>query len=252
MTPLRDRLIELAKAPWLQKVWLYRLLYACAIQFDALIDGVVLGVKCRFPELALPTALPVLGRERGIRRGIFETDAQYAARMLNWIPDRKRKGSPYALMNQIAGYFTGRSVSLRVVNNRGTWYSRAADGTESWHREVPTNWLWDTYGWTYDSRYYLIIYLDDHGPLVPQVLWGSGVTWGQGSLYWGVSATDGLGESIKAIVAEWGIPNAICDWVIFAFDATSFDPAGSGAGYPAGTWDQWVNRLSTARYMRGY
>lgn len=254
MTPLRDRLVDLAKAPWLQRLWLYRVLYAFAIQFDALIDWVVLGVKCRFPELALPSALPALGRERGIRRGIFETDAQYAARLINWVPNQKRKGNPYAMMAQIAGYFTGYPVKVRIVNNRGTWYTREADGTETWHREVSPNWVWDSNGGTYDSRYYVLIYVDQ-GPLQAPHLWGdTGLKWAQTTpkLFWGAQALPGVAASLKAIIEEWNPPHAICDWVLFCFDPASFDPASSGAGYPDGTWEKWANRLSTARYMRGH
>jgi hypothetical protein len=253
MTPLRDRLVEFAKAPWLQKVWLYRVLYAFAIQFDALVDWVVLGVKCRFPQYALPSALGTLGRERGIRRGLFESDAQYAARLINWVPDRKRKGSPYALMNQIAGYFTGYPVKIRIVNNRGTWYTREADGTETWHRELPSNWVWDTAGGTYDARYYVIVYVNTL-PLLP-TLWGIGLyLWGDGVLVWGGRILQGVGESIKAIIQDWNPPSAQCDWVVFAKDFASFDPTAPypSAGFPDGTWDQWVNRLGTALYMRGH
>jgi len=252
MTPLRDQLTTLAKAPWLQKVWLYRVLYAFAIQFDALVDWAVMGIKCRFPQYALPSALGTLGRERGIRRGLFETDAQYAARLINWVPDRKRKGSPYALMNQIAGYFTGYPVRIRIVNNRGTWYTREADGTETWHRELPYNWIWDATGGAYDSRYYVIIYVN----LLPlyAALWGNSLNrWGDG-LLWGGNFLAGVGATLKAIVQDWNPPNAQCDWIVVAKDYTSFAPDAPypSAGFPDSNWDVWANRLSTALYMRGH
>lgn len=262
MTPLRDRLAGLARAPWTLARNLYRVLYACAIQFDALIDWCVMGIKCRFPELALPSALPVLGRERGIRRGFSETVTSYARRLTLWLLSILIKGSPYALMDQLAGYLIGHEVTIRVVNNAGTWYTRAPDGTRSWLRVTPTNWDWDAEPangrW---SRYWVLIYL-------PATLWvakgkmGStgGKVGARRGMAVGLTCTTEQGQTLRAIVGEWNPPHARCEWICLQLDAAAWDPTElpGGAGMPDGTWANWgigtdrlPARLATGRYAAG-
>ena len=244
MIALRDRLPEIARAPWLQAQWLGRLLYSFALHFDALIDAVVLGVKARSPSLAPSDALPVLGRERGIRRGFFETDAQYAERLRMWLLSRRIKGSPWALMDQLAGLLTGYSCKIRCVNGGGMWFTRNTDGSRECHRANPSNW-----GIGGRSGYFVVVYLDA-GPWVPQTTWGAaGLAWGESGKTWGTSATPEQIETMRAIIREWTPPHAKCHLLILAFDSASFDPTGSGAGYPDPSWMYWANRLPTARYV---
>lgn len=233
MIAFRDRLPELARAPWLQRYWLYRLLYAFALHVDALWDWVVLGMLARYPTHAPPDALPVLGRERGIRRGFAESLDAYAARLLRWLPDRKIKGSPYALMEQLAGYFTGYSVRIRVVNAAGSWYTRLSDGTYEWYSASPSNWDWDgdTASW---SRYWIILYVPT-ALWSPEGLWSNPGTFGDGGV-WGSSMAYEQGQAVKAIVRDWNPPHARCEDIIITWDATSFAPTGSGYGYADGTW----------------
>lgn len=238
--PFRHRLALIARAPWLQRVYLLRLLFAFAVHIDALVDWAFLALKARYPSLAPPDALPALGRERGIRRGFAESLESYAARLITWLVDRRIKGSPYALMNQLAGYFTGYAVRIRVVNVAGTWYTRYHNGTFDWHFASPSNWDWDGTTAAF-SRYWVIVY-------VPTSLWsgeglwgqpvgpGGGV-WGDGGV-WGLSATYEQGQTVEAIIRDWNPPHARCAGVIVTWDLFSFDPSDSGAGFPDGTWDR--------------
>lgn len=244
MIPFRDRIHEIARAPWFQKTWLYRLLYVFGVHCDALIESAVLAVKARFPTFAPSDALPALGRERGIRRGFAETDAQYRARLIRWLRTRRIKGGPWALMDQLAGYLTGYSCKIRVVNSAGAWCTRNADGSREYYIASPTN--WDLGG---RSDYFVIVYLDQ-GPWDPQTTWGAtGLKWGADGLTWGTTATPEQVRTCKAIIQEMNPPHAKCRWLVFAMDPDSFSPTGSGAGYPDSTWVYWKNRLATARYV---
>lgn len=232
--PFRDRLEDIARAPWLRRTWLYRLMVAIAVHFDALVDWAVLALLVQYPQLAPPDALPVLGRERGIRRGFAESDAGYAARLVRWLADRRIKGSPYALMSQLAGYLSGYDVRIRVVNAAGSWYTRYYDGTLDWHYASPSNWDWDGDTSPF-SRYWVILY-------VPTALWNGDGLWGQGTGtwgdggVWGLNATHEQGKSIVAIIKEWNPPHAQCAGILITWDNFSFDPTGSGSGFPDGTW----------------
>lgn len=236
--PFRDRLADIARARWLRKFWLYRLLVAFAVHIDALVDWCVLALQARYPQMAPPDALPVLGHERGIRRGFSESLESYAARLVLWLVDRRIKGSPYALMSQLAGYFTGYSVRIRVVNAAGSWYTRYSDGTLDWHYETPSNWDWDGDSSPF-SRYWVILYfptaLASTEGLWAQPVGPGGGVWGDGGV-WGLNNAYEVNNTVKLIVAEWNPPHSRCEDIIITWDATSFAPTGSGTGYADGTW----------------
>lgn len=254
-TTFRDS-VEASCPTWAQGWWLSRFIFALAIQFDAVVDAAEMACKMRFASYAkteVPTALPLIGADRGIRRGYLETRKSYAARLVKWRASRKIKGSPYAMMDQLAGYFAAFSVRIRIVNNAGVWRTREPDGTRLWHWESPTNWTWDTLGGSPDSRYYVIIYTDGL-PFFEGIKWGSGRKWGAGGLYWGSMTGVGVGRAVKDIIEDWNPPNAQCDWVVWATDPASFDPTDpvGTPGLPFGDWHMWTNRLTTAKYMRGH
>jgi hypothetical protein len=61
------------------------------------------SIAARFPY-AVPGAedsLPYIGRDRVITRGPLEDDATYAARLATWWDAHKRRGGPYALLEQL-------------------------------------------------------------------------------------------------------------------------------------------------------
>ena len=253
----RDSMLNLGPT-WLRGFWGSRLIYALAIQWDALIDATVMAVKMRFPGWSadnMPDALALIGRERGIIRGFAESNASYAVRLTRWIDDRRIKGNPYALMAQLQGYLSGFPTKMRIVNQAGAWYTLNADGTKDYFAHRPSNWTWDieTTQW---SRYWIILY-------PPSELWVTDGVYGDaapraagGTI--GSSATLDQINSIRAIVKAWTPPHASCEHIIVAFDPASFDPT-SHTGMPDGTWGRWSKldgteqkraRLETARYWR--
>lgn len=243
----RDTLEAMAP-PWLRGTWGSRLLYSFGVSIDALIDSVTYGIKARFPEHAPSDALPYLGRERQIRRGFAESDASYAQRLTQWVDDRRVRGCAQATMRQLQGYLTGHDVNFRTVNGHGSWHTLDYLGNATHYHKDPTNWDWDgvTASW---SRYWVIIYVPSSLATVDGD-WGDPGDWGDGGA-WGTTLTVDQCLTIRSIIAEWNPPHADCPEIILAFDLGSFSPSGAGAGYPAGDWDMWANRLSTARYMTG-
>ncbi len=227
--------------------------YALDLVKDAFVRRLELGHLARFPqngpdgETGPTDALIALGRDRRVVRGLDETDAAYAARLVTWLTDRKTAGNPYTLMRQLAAY-TGSSngCSFRTVDNSGNWYSRSATGVET--ASLATgNWNWDgnTAAW---SRFWVIIY--------PGTLWTStGDTWGDDgewgdadSTWGGTTITEEQTRTLQAIVADWKPAGTKCETIILALDSASFSPA---APEPDGTWNYWGNRLTTARYLDG-
>jgi hypothetical protein len=248
--------------PWLRRTVGSRLMYALTMPLDALSEWCFQGVKARFPLVGTPTALGAIGRDRGLRRGPHESDEAFAARCLTWLDAWKHAGSSYALLDQLAGFFSPAPPIMRVVSSNGTsatWYTRSPDGTRSLHVETPTNFDWDGSGSEKRTRSFIIVYCGSGNP------YDLGGQWGNGSRKWGDGGTIGTSalpldsQGFIGVVDDWTAAHALCVWAIFAFDASSFNPiaAAGSAGMPDGTWGNWSKvvggvavpaRLATARY----
>ncbi len=240
--------------------------YVLDLLKDAFIERIRLGLLARLPQndptgetTAPPDALAAMGRDRRVVRAISETDAAYAARLLNWIDDRYTTGNPFTMLRKLAEY-TGPLCSFRTVDVRGNWFSRAADGTETVSLSA-ANWNWDGDmsgdAW---SRFWVIVYPNGLWTTGDDQLWGDAATqaWGDlGRGVWGCSATPDQIQTLRFIVADSKPAGTRCINIILAFDAASFNPA---SPEPDGLWSRWSKnvagvqvpaRLSTARYLDG-
>jgi hypothetical protein len=230
--------------------------YALDLVADAFVERCRLGLMARLPQndptgatTAPPDALAAMGRDRRVVRGISDTDAQYAARLLLWLDDRKTCGNPFTLMRQLAGY-CGPGVSFRTVDNSGNWYARSATGVETSSINL-ANWNWDGDA-TQWSRGWVIIY--------PGTLWTAEGTLGDGTVYGdavgtlGSTMTQEQSATLHALVNDW-TPAGTQIEIILALDPASFNPA---SPEPNGTWRAFykyvtgtavASRLATARYF---
>lgn len=124
----RDRLRQLTP-PWLQTGNAEKLLYAMGIQLDVFADALLAGVRARFPgQYNPPDTLPLIGRERRIVRGPSETDDSYAARLIRWLDDHRRRGGPYAMLAQLHAYFSPNAFVIDLVYVSGRRYKMNAAG----------------------------------------------------------------------------------------------------------------------------
>lgn len=239
--------------------------YALDLVKDAYLRRALLGLLARFPqngpngETAPPDALAAIGHDRRVVRGLNESSASYAVRLIAWLDDRKTAGNAFTLMQKLSEY-TGAGCVFKTVDNSGNWYVRAADGTRTLHIKQD-NWIWDEdvdpVKW---SRFWVIV----HPPASLWVAlseWGGGLAWGDEAT-WGTTATYDQVQTMRALVADWKPAGTRCVNIIIAFDPTSFDPvaAALSPGLPDGLWGQWSkvvanvqvpSRLATARYWKG-
>ncbi len=225
---------------------------------DAVAERLYEALQARLPSLAPADALALMGRDRRIVRGIFDTDAGYGARLIPWLDEWKSAGSPFALLRQLAAY-CGPLPSFRTVDNRGNWHSRAVGGAETMLLKQG-NWDWDGHPEKW-SRFWVIIYprgLWTSGP----ISWGAGGTWGAAGGVWGCDITPEQFTSLRHIISTWKPAGTRCVNIILAFDTASFDPSSAyhAAGMPDGLWGHWSkivggvrvpSRLGTARYLDG-
>lgn len=248
---LRDT-IESVTVAFLRRMWGSRLMYAITVPFDALIEWFASGIKSRFPSFASQDGLAVIGSDRKVVRGIEENSHRYIARLLQWLDDRRIKGTALALMRQLRGY-CGDQVAIRIVNNVGAWHSLSATGEYSYTAPVyPKNWDWDgdTRKWW---RFWVIIY--PNGLWTTSPLFGEILEFGGGHAF-GLTMTPGQANDIISIIREWSPAHAECSHVIVALDPGSFDP--SDKSVTDGTWGKWYryengvaipSRLESARYF---
>lgn len=242
--------------------------YALDLLKDSFAERLYLGFLAGYPqngpngETAPPDALVRMGQDRLLFRGIFETDAEHAARLADHLTPHATRGNPYTLMRQLHAYVgTTHGVSFRTVDVHGNWYSRSSTGVESavlkqenWNWDGDTGTAGDTSRW---SRFWVIIYPGTLWTIATDT-WAGGGTWGDPDHVWGFAdMTPEHAQTLRAIVDLWKPEGTRCVNIIVAFDPASFDPA---SPEPDGLWGKWSKkvggahvpaRLATARYLAG-
>lgn len=217
-TPFRGGYLALSP-PWLNGDMGSRYMFTMGLMWDTLAEETRLGVIQRYPSVADPSALPALGRDRGIIRGISETDAGYAQRLRKFKATWKLAGNAPTLLNQLWGFMGPSCTRIRYVVNgysgaagAGTqfadWWTIDNTGT-SFQRVSPSNWDWDgAYG--YNIRFWIIVYRSDLTPAkwgVPPYSWGtSGLKWSAApgsNLSW-IADTYNIVNSFKAAGSHMG------------------------------------------------
>lgn len=130
-----------------------RVVYSFGLLMDMAAEWLFQGVQQRFPLVADVGALPHLGRDLGILRGLREATDAYRRRLSLWIPTHRRAGTPFAILEQVQAYFSPQAPRVHLVQHdpgadgkptRATWSTRNPDGSETTHVESPTNWDYDS------------------------------------------------------------------------------------------------------------
>lgn len=232
-------------------------LASLALIKDDFIARVKLGLLTRFPSYAVDdVSLGAIGRDRKILRGINEPAASYSAREIRWLDDHIRRGNPFALLEQIQAYLQAPCV-VRTVDRRGNWFSIDANGNKTTNINSG-NWNWDSVPSPRWARFWVIIYpVGGTNPWAKQGKFGHGLKFGAPIGTLGTTATADQIAGIKSIIREWKPLGTRCEWVIIAFDSTSFAPDGTNG--PDGNYDKWSkvvgttrvkSRLTSARYWK--
>jgi hypothetical protein len=220
---------------------------------DAMAERFRLSLLARFPNFAPEDALPNIGRDRRIPRGLNEQSPRYVGRLLGWLDERKNAGAAEAMLRALSGYL-GDLPRLRIVDNAGRWTTRDPDGTIT---RYSSTWNWDGLGSAAWARFWVIVY--PNGLWIESQSWGDPATqsWGDDVQTWGLSARQQEIEGMRAIVDDWKPGGTVCKNIIVAFDPLSFDPT---SPEPDGLWGNWSknvggvqvpSRLSNARYLDG-
>lgn len=209
-----------------------RVLWTLAILKDATLERMRQGLEARMPTRAGPSALALLGDDRGIPRGRSETDAHYARRLIAWRYPRghRVRGSAFALLEQIGVYWGG--VKCWTISARGNLHERTAAGVESY--SYGNAWDWDgapsTPRW---ARFWVLV-----GPIVGVEAhpdFGDAELWSEDAPTVGqTGVTPGDVRAMRDLFRgqrPWKPAGTRAEWLIVSFDGTH--PA------PDATWAQW-------------
>lgn len=215
---------------------------------DADVDLNRHGMAARLPSYGTDDSLAAIGRDRQIVRGFAEDAETYGLRLTRWLEAHERAGSPWEIMRQLQAYLTPHEVRVRIVNHRGNWYTRDADGTQTATLGA-SNWNWDseTYPPGPDpwSRFWVILYPPTElwAPLPPlddPSLWGGALDLPGYTI--GSTATPEQVASVRKIVGDWRDEKSQCVGIIVSFDAALFDPEDAQPPNPDG-WHGNASRV---------
>lgn len=212
----------------------YRVLWSLIAPLDAAMELLIQGLLSWFPGLGTPTALPWIGRGRGLIRWQDESDAAYAERLRAWRETHQGAGRTVELARQIHGYLRSHP-RVRIVTRAGRWITVEADGTVSRHVAA---WDWDSVSHPERSGWWSDLWI-----IVYPTQWALAANWGVGT--WG-DVSQGLGhdnaadeyDAINGLVAEWKSAHSRVRAIIWTSDGTLFDPT-NPSSLPNGTWGAW-------------
>lgn len=230
----------------------FRYLWMIATTADVFLELTIEGIFSWFPGYTLgdtsqlldpSTALPLIGRSRGIMRGEADTDASFAARLPHWLEDWEGAGSSEVLAKEIQAYL-GNTPMVRIVDRAGNWVTRASDGTVT---KVNAAWNWDSVSNPeragYWSDLWIIVYPCEW-PVTGATLASLVGAWGT---YQGVGTGHAVPraavDAILNLVETWKGAHTWCVAILWSYDATLFVPGSPVAGDPDGTWGGWSKNV---------
>lgn len=233
MQTWRDSVRRLAPR-WLQTGIAEKILYALTLPLDTLGEATENAVKLRFPGYSTFETLPLIGRERKIRRGREEADAVYAARLKRWLDAHRHRGNPKELLRQLHAYFAPNNFQIDLVNRQGLRFRLAPDGAITWDYvgfdpydgDDPNQWAkWKLY-YTWP------------GEIITDGIWSDPGVWSDGGAWDSNLTVDDIAD-LRLIPREWNAARCIGRIAIFTSATELWD-------FPPGIWSDPGDWLAEA------
>ncbi len=226
---------------WLQKGQGEIVQYTQGVLNDAFAERCRQTTWLGLPSLTPADSLPMVGRDRGLPRGLFEPVATYRARLAGWrFPRGHRvRGTALALLEQV-------NVALRgtewvSIDQRGTRYDFGGGAT----RGVTWNWDGATLlpNW---ARFWLVVKSTGAPwPSFADGAWGPTVGGDPDIALAGSGIHPGELEAVRRLVRtplSWSPAGRHPVYLTIYFDGDPFP-------VPDGAWDVWENRNPLYRYV---
>lgn len=204
--------IRTISPPWLQDGYGERLLYALALQVDAIAEAARQGVRARAPgaEGTPSDALLQIGRDRLIVRGKYESNATYSARLTRAFEAWQRAASLEGMMRALQSLLRDADTQVRAI----TWWALWAL-IPSWEAPVAYEWGWqDAWSWGWPGpgdnpptywdwgQVYVVIYPTTPGQWEQATL-GAGLTLGSGAWSVGVAEPPEVVQAARLVADQW-------------------------------------------------
>ncbi len=232
----------------------WRMLWALTLQADAFLDWATEGSRAALPGLGTPTALAPLGRSRNIQRGRIETDASYAARLVDWLELHRDRGKMYGIAREVQHYLgaasNGLKYEVRLVNRTGTWGILAASGAWTFLDPGAPLWAWDWDSVSNPERgakcpadmWVVIVPSPSGSPVGPQV-YADVPAWTVSTTSWGHEAPQVEVMAIRGLLSTWKAARTRIVAVIWGPATYTgdpvLDPRSAASWRPNGTWGKW-------------
>lgn len=216
------------------------------------------------------SVLPQHALDRGIRRYNNESELSWRTRLSKWNQIWQSAGTAWGILRQLRILLLpyGRP-RLRHITTSGDgamsqWYTlEPGDGTIDYfetnprdrpldpefsrHLAKPGNWLWDAGATSGEySRFWILIYTSDLTTPTAQTDWDGSGTWDSGTDFWDGYLTSDTIQDVVDLCTEWKFAGSQLQGVFLVHDDALFDPTGSGANYPDGTWDNLIDPTTGA------
>lgn len=219
---------------WLQGGVAEKIGYAIGVHLDGFVDMLAASVKLRFPNVYTPETLPLIGRERRIRRGPSDTDETYASRLVPWLDDHRTRGNGQTLLRQVHRYFAPNNFEVDLVYRSGRRYHMTADGAITCE---DSNCLWEADSQPEKFARWALYYQwpKTYGT---DGKWDDPGVWDDGGV-WDFDIPASVVEDLRAVPTEWNNAHSIGAVVLVTGPDVLWDePVGELWDDPPGAlWD---------------
>lgn len=215
----------------------FRYLWTLTAPLDALAEVLAQGIASWMPGVGTPTALPVIGRSRGIIRGKGELDVDYAARLVAWLDTWAEASTEERIARAVHEYLPNHP-RVRVVTRWGLWVT-VEDGAVT-KRTGP--WDWDSVSHPErsdpDAPFWSDLWIIVTGAPFALRSGTFGDLTGEDGYALGHMASVQDVDAIKGLIAQWKGAHTCIRAVIWTSDPDLFDPD-VPESLPNGNWGAW-------------
>ncbi len=220
----------------------FAVLFTIALMGDCLLEALFEGMFAAWPGRGTNTALSLIGQSRGIIRGVNETDAAYASRLIDWLAIWYNAGRDTLLLQLLQNY-VGGNLPMRLITRAGQFVSIDSSGTITF--DTDTSWNWDTVVLperaTWWSDIWVIVYVTDaqwdtFASLTDPAWTAAWGTYTNGACYTVPLSTS---AGITSIIRDFRGVHTWLEAIVFTDDTARFIPGALGPTDPKGGWGNW-------------
>jgi hypothetical protein len=114
-------------------------------------------------------------------------------------------------------------------------------------QKAPANWNWDN-NLAQWSRFWILIYTSELTSFTPVSSYDDSAQYDNSTDFWDGYFTSAHVADMVQLSRDWKAAGSDIAGLFLVHDDTAFDPTGSGAGYPNGTWNLDYNRRGGVTY----